>query len=276
MKIKVKMIGMDLDGTLLTTKKELTPYTKEVLMRAAKQGIVVMPATGRPLGGVPEELISLPYIHYAVTANGGRVVDVRNGRTMYECLVSASTAGKILDVFEHYDSMREIYYDGVGYTQEDAVKEIGKYLESPPMIEYLLATRKLVPDIRAKFEEENRSLDKVQGLFVTVEDRDAAREELKAIPGIEITGALDRNIEVNAAGVNKGIAMVRLGETLGIAKEEIMAFGDGANDLKMIRSVGIGVAMSNGIEEVKEAADYTALSNDEEGVARFIEEYVLI
>ena len=55
-----------------------------------------------------------------------------------------------------------------------------------------------------------------------------------------------------------------------------MAFGDGANDLKMIRSVGIGVAMSNGIEEVKEAADYIALSNDEEGVARFIEEYVLI
>lgn len=276
MKLKVRMIGMDLDGTLLTTRKELTPYTKDVLIRAAKQGIVVMPATGRPLSGVPEELGSLPGIRYAVTANGGRVVDIVSGRTLYECLVPAATAGKILDVFEHYDSMREIYYDGVGYTQEDAVKEIGKYLDSPPMIEYLLATRRLVPDVRAKFKKENRSLDKVQGLFVSVEDRDAAFEELKEIPGIEITGALDRNIEVNAAGVNKGIAMVRLGETMGIPGEEIMAFGDGANDLKMIRSVGIGVAVGNAIEELKEAADYIAASNDEEGVAHFIEEYVLI
>ena len=108
-----------------------------------------------------------------------------------------------------------------------------------------------------------------------MEDRDAAAEELKSIPGIVVTGALDKNIEVNAQGVNKGDALIDLGKRLGIRREDILAFGDGSNDYYMMQKAGTGVAMENGTEEVKEAADYVARSNDEEGVARFIEEYVL-
>lgn len=275
MKIKTRMIGLDLDGTLLTTQKELTSYTKDVLSRAMEQGVIVMPATGRPLSGVPEELMRLPGIRYAITANGGRIVDARTKETLYECLVSAEIARKVLDIFEHYDTLREIYYDGTGYAQEDALKAVDRYLESPPMARYITATRIPVPDVRVKFEAENRSLDKIQALFVTVEDRDAALKELRTVPDIEVTGALAKNIEVNARGVNKGKALVRLGEILGIKREEIMAFGDGSNDLYMMQEVGTGVAMDNGTKEVKEAADYIAASNDQEGVARFIEEYVL-
>lgn len=276
MKIKTRMIGMDLDGTLLTTQKEITAYTKEVLKGAIDQGIVVLPATGRPLGGVPKELLEFPGIKYAVTANGGRIVDVRTGESVYECLVQPETAEQLMDVFERYDTLREIYYDGIGYAQEDGLARIDRYLDSQPMIRYIMSTRRMVSDIRKKMREENRGADKVQALFASVEDRDAAKEELKAIPGIEVTGALEKNIEVNAQGVNKGSAMVRLGETMGIRREEIMAFGDGLNDLRMLKEVGIGVAMSNALEEVKAAADYIALSNDEEGVAHFIEEYVLV
>ncbi len=275
MKIKTRMIGMDLDGTLLTTQKELTEYTRSVLRKAIEQGIVVMPATGRPLSGVPKELLEFPGIRYAVTANGGRVVDIAAGKAMYEKLVPVDTARKVLEIFGHYDSLREIYFEGVGYASEEALRNIGRYLEEPPMAAYLVSTRVPVRDVMAKFEEENRSVDKVQGLFLSVEDRNLAIEELRAVPGIEITGALDKNIEVNAEGVNKGNAMVKLGEHLGIAREEIMAFGDGSNDLQMLREVGTGVAMSNAGEEIKAAADYIALSNDEEGVAHFIEEYVL-
>ena len=238
MKIKTRMIGMDLDGTLLTTQKELTAYTKDVLRRAIDQGIVVMPATGRPIAGVPKELLEIPGIMYAVTANGGRIVDVRTRETIYECLVQPETAERLMDVFEHYDTLREIYYDGIGYAQEDGLMRIDRYLDSQPMIRYMLSTRRTVSDIRKKMKEENRGADKVQGLFVSVEDRDAAREELKAIPGIEATGALEKNIEVNAQGVNKGSVMVRLGEWMGICREEIMAFGDGLNDLRRFNMRG--------------------------------------
>lgn len=272
---KVKLIGMDLDGTLLTTKKELTAYTREVLSRAVKQGIIVMPATGRPLRGITDDLLEFSGFRYAVTANGGRVLNIRTGETLFEELVPAETAGKVLEILGHYDTLREIYFDGVGYAQEDALQNISRYLEEAPMMEYIMRTRIAVPDLWAKFEEENRAVDKVQGLFTSLEERDMAIRELREVSGIEITGALKKNIEVNAAGVNKGRALLRLGELLGIRREEIMAFGDGANDLKMIKEVGVGVAMENAKDELKEAADYIAGSNDKDGVARFIETYVL-
>ena len=273
--MKVKLIGMDLDGTLLTSKKELTAYTKEILSRAVKQGIIVMPATGRPLKGITDDLLEFSGFRYAVTANGGRVVKLRTGEALFEELVPVETARKVLEVLGHYDTLREIYFDGTGYAQADKLKDIERYLEEAPMMEYIMRTRIPVPDLWAKFEEENRAVDKVQGLFVSLEERAMAIRELREVSGIEITGALKKNIEVNAAGVNKGRALIKLGELLGIRREEIMAFGDGANDLKMIKEVGIGVAMENAKDELKEAADYIAGSNDKDGVARFVETYVL-
>ena len=251
MKIKTRMIGMDLDGTLLKSDKELTQYTKDVLKRAIEQGIIVMPATGRPITGVPKELLEFPGIRYAVTANGGRVIDLEKNEAIVEELLPHDIAEVMLDVFEHYDTFREIYFDGVGYASRE------------------------VDDVRVKFDETKLPVDKIQALFTSVEDRDAARKEIEDVPGIEITGALPMNLEINAAGVNKGKAMIELGKLLGIPREEIMAFGDGNNDLKMLKEVGTGVAMENAIPSVKEAADYVTLSNDEEGVAKFIEKYML-
>lgn len=275
MKIKTRMIGMDLDGTLLKTNKELTAYTKDVLRRAIDQGIIVMPATGRPISGVPEELTKFPGIRYAVTANGARVIDMKKNEAIVEELLPHDIAEVMMQVFERYDTFREIYYDGVGYASKDALADIGKYLNVSAMANYITSTRVAVDDVREKFEETNLPVDKIQALFTSVEDRDAARKEIEDVPGIEITGALPMNLEINAAGVNKGKAMIELGKLLGIPREEIMAFGDGNNDLKMLKEVGTGVAMENAVPAVKEAADYVTLSNDEEGVARFIEKYVL-
>ena len=275
MKIKTRMIGMDLDGTLLTTEKKLTPYTQDVLKRAIAQGIIVLPATGRPVSGVPEEIMHFPGIRYAVTANGGRIVDVQENRTIYENLVPVDKAYAILSVFEKYDTLREIYYDGIGYSEETMLKNIHRYIEPGPMADYMVATRRPIPDVHAKFVETNRPVDKVQGIFASLADKDEALKELEKIKDIEITGALSQNIEINAKDVDKGNALLRLGQILGIPGEEIMAFGDGTNDRKMLEKVGTGVAMANGVPEVKAAADYITASNDEEGVARFIEKYVL-
>ena len=83
------------------------------------------------------------------------------------------------------------------------------------------------------------------------------------------------NLEINAPGVNKGMGLIQLGRLLGIEREEIMACGDGNNDLMMLKEVGFGVAMANGADEVKEVADYITLSNEEDGVAAAIEKFVL-
>ena len=86
---------------------------------------------------------------------------------------------------------------------------------------------------------------------------------------------MGHNVEVNAAGVDKGTGMLRLGRLLGIRPGEIMTCGDGNNDLPMIRAAGLGVAMGNAIDEVKQAADYITCTNDEDGAAKAIERFAL-
>ena len=112
---KIKMIGLDLDGTLLTDKKELTVRTREVLAKAIRSGIVVLVATGRPWMGVPEELREFPGMDYALTSNGARIIDTRTGNVIEEHLLSVKSAKKALEICRKYDTLQEVYFDGQGY-----------------------------------------------------------------------------------------------------------------------------------------------------------------
>ena len=273
---RIRMIGLDMDGTLLTTEKELTEHTREVLREAIDRGVVVLPATGRPLAGIPEEVLKFPGVRYAVASNGARIVDLKESRVLYEDLVPYETGRRVLEICSRYDSMLEIYYDGVGYAEEEKLKHLDEYVPRLPMARYIASSRRPVADVRAMHEERKAPTDKVQALFRTTEEcKKAWKEVEKEVPDIEITGALSNNIEVNAKGVNKGRGLMILGELLGIHREEIMAVGDGSNDIAMLREAGLGVAMENATEAVKAAADVVTLSNDQEGAAAAIEKYVL-
>lgn len=271
---KIKMIAFDLDGTLLTTDKKLTKYTADILKKAIDMGIEVVPATGRPLMGVPEMFFEFPGIRYIISSNGARIVSTENRSTLEGRLLSFEKAKEILAVFKEYDTMRDIFYDGQGYTEEEKFPELDRYFSSPAMIQYVRTSRTPVEDIDELFFKENRAVDKVQAIFASLSEREEAYERLRRLE-CEPSCSLRNNIEVNAAGVHKGTALLRLGERLGIKGEEIMAFGDGINDAKMLKTAGVGVAMANAVQEVKDAADAVTLSNDEEGVARYIESHVL-
>lgn len=275
MEHRIKMIGLDLDGTLLTDKKELTVRTKTALRRALELGITVLVASGRPWMGVPEELREFPGMRYALTSNGARIIDIKEGKVIEEHLLLPELAFKALAVCGKYDTLQEVYFDGQGYAQGDQMANVEKYHRNPSMCEYMRKTRIPVEDIRKLVEEENRGLDKVQALFADMGERARAWKELEEEKGLELVGSLRYNIEINAAGVNKGTGLINLGRRLGIRREEIMAFGDGDNDIAMLREAGFGVAMANAEDQVKEAADYITLSNEEEGVAEAIEKLIL-
>lgn len=269
------MIGLDLDGTLLTDRKEITPRTRNVISRAIAEGIVVLVATGRPWMGVPEELREFPGMRYALTSNGARILDVQENIILEEHLLPPDSAKKALEICGKYDTLQEIYFDGQGYAPADKMAKVECYHKNPNMWDYMRKTRIPVDDIFELLERENRGLDKVQALFADMEERRAAWKELEAESDLELVGSLKYNIEINAAGVNKGTGLVNLGRLLGIRREEIMACGDGDNDTVMLREAGFGVAMGNAEEQVKEAADYITLTNEEEGVAEAIEKFVL-
>lgn len=275
MKIKCRIIGFDLDGTLLNSEKHIAEHTREVLTRAVEQGIWILPVTGRPLGGLPKEVVEFPGVQYAITANGARIMETQTGGCLYERLVPVKTAEQIMEIFSDYDALREVYYDGKGYAEAEEFSRVGEYMRSPQMAAYVRVTRTPVPDIIQLIREKGQDTDKVQGVFKIDEERTEARKRLEAVEGIEVTGALSNNIEVNAAGVDKGNAILWFADHLGIPHEEVAGFGDGNNDIQLLKKAGIGVAMANATDQVKAVSDYITGTNDEDGVATFIEKYIL-
>lgn len=275
-KKKIKMVGLDMDGTALTTKKELLPYTIRTIRRAIDQGVVVLAATGRPVLGIPEDFRNIPGVKYALTANGARIMDLDTNQILFESLLPLKNAIQILDIFNKYDTLQEVYFDGQGYADKDKLENLNRYLLDLNMVEYMLKTRKTVTDIRRLVSEKNKDMDKVQALFSDLNDREKALEEIRQTQNVTIACSQATNIEVNAPGINKGSGLLRLGEMLGIRREEIMACGDGENDVDMLREVGFGVAVKNGCSAAKDAADYITGTNDEQGVAKAIEQFVLV
>jgi Cof subfamily protein (haloacid dehalogenase superfamily) len=273
--MQIRMVGVDLDGTLLNSRKELTAYTKRVITEAIERGVIVLAATGRPYIGVPEELMTLPGMRYALTSNGARILDTKTGETLVEHLLSQENAKKALEIFQKYDTLQEVYYDGQGYAEKDKLAHIERYHKNPNMWEYVRTSRKAVDDIRDVMRRENRSMDKVQALFAKMDERAKAWEELKQFQELALVGSLGYNIEVNSRGVNKGRGLLELGKLLGIRREEIMSVGDGDNDIAMLEESGLGVAMGNADSEVKQAADYITDTNDEDGAAKAIVRFVL-
>ena len=275
MKMEYKLLGFDLDGTILTGEKKLTARTKRALEEAIAQGMIVLPATGRPFSGIPKEIMEVKGIRYALTSNGARIVDAKDGSVVYEKPVPKEITEKILDIYDKYDTLQEAYFDREVYAQEDRLQEIYRYHKNPHMWEYVRSTRTVVPSIKKWYDEAKRDADKLQLMFADMQEMQRARKELEMIPGLVMTGSLGNNIEINAQGINKGIGMLELGRMLGITREEIMACGDGDNDLEMLKAVGLGVAMGNAEESVKAAADYVTDTNEEEGVAKAVEKFAL-
>lgn len=270
---KIKMIGLDLDGTLLTSDKRLLPFTRQVLTEAIERGILVLMATGRPYTGIPEELRNLSGMRYALTSNGARILDTQTGKVLIEHLLPLKSAKKALEILRKYDTLQEVYFEGQGYAEAKKLDQISRYHHNPHMWEYVRSSRKAVPSLPELIDRENQDMDKVQALFADMGELGQAWKELEQYEELVLVSSLGYNIEINAVGVDKGTGLMELGELLGIRPEEIMACGDGDNDIQMLERSGIGVAMGNAEEKVKAAADYVAETNDEEGAAKAIIKY---
>ena len=152
-----------------------------------------------------------------ISLNQGFGVVLRDGKCR-----RPENAIQILDIFNKYDSLQEVYFDGQGYADKDKLENLNRYLLDLNMVEYMLKTRKTVTDIRRLVSEKNKDMDKVQALFSDLNDREKALEEIRQTQNVTIACSQATNIEVNAPGINKGSGLLRLGEMLGIRREEIM------------------------------------------------------
>lgn len=274
--MKIKLIALDLDGTLLNNKKQLSKQNLEAMTACIERGIYVVPATGRTVEGIPEAFKGLPGVRYAITLNGGSVIDIETKQIIAERKLDNQKTLELLDIISEYHVMYDVYIDGRGISEERFYYHLDEFGVSPELQELVKTTRRVKPSIKEHVRETGVPVEKINLYFNNLEDRKRLREVLIQDPNIIVTSSLENNLEINALGATKGQGLLRLASHLGVGIDETMACGDGENDVTMIQTAGIGVAMANGDEELKAIADFVTASNEEDGVAQAIRRFALI
>lgn len=269
----IRLLALDLDGTVLNDEKHISPRTAAALAEAITRGVTVVPATGRTASGISPEFLSLPGVRYAVISNGARVEDLAAGKTLYRKYLPVGLALQAYDLLAEYDCTIDLFQDGKGYTTAENVAAFEARVPAN-LLPYLRSSRTLVGDMRGFLARQTEGVEKLTMFFQKEEERRQAWSRMEAL-GLTVVSSLPRNMELNAAGVNKGAGLLALAGALGIPPEATMACGDGGNDTAMLQAAGVGVAMGNAFDEVKAAADFVTATNNEDGVALAVEKFIL-
>ena len=275
MNAPIKLIALDLDGTLLDSEKRLSERNRAALERAAAKGVHVVPTTGRFFGMMPEAIRALPFVRYAITVNGAQVYDRETDTALARAEIPVATAIAAMEVLDGFDCIYDCYQENWGWMTDAMQRKADRYAPDAHYLRMIREFRKPVPELKAHLAAKGADVQKVMCFARDAADLPTIQGALAArFPELVLTRSTPNNVEINHALAHKGEAMRRLAEALGFGLESCMAFGDGLNDLTMVRDAGLGVAMANAAPEVLAAAKYTTLSNDDDGVAAAIERFL--
>lgn len=262
----IKLIASDLDGTLLNNACFITERTKEAIRKAREKGVLFTFATGRMFrSALPFALelgIDLPLITY----EGALVKSPTTKEVLYHCPLPVEWAKEVIAVGDREKLSINVYLDDAIYIHRET-QEIHDYCRT------VKVPFTKVDDLQSFLD---RDPDKV--IYIGEEEKLVTlwRElENKFKQQVHITRSTLHFLEFTNPQATKGYGINVLSRSLGIKKEEIMAFGDNFNDLPLLQSAGMAVAMGNATDELKQVADYITLPNNEDGVAKAIEKFVL-
>ena len=267
---KYKAISLDLDGTLVDSNKEIPKANKEAVWKAIDKGVAVILASGRPLFGVlpvAEKLELKKRGGYVLAYNGGNIWDCKEEKLVYSKNVPMECMEDICKVARKYDVSPLTYYNDLviseraedEYVMREAFCNSAKIMQVddiPSFVDFPEAKVLLV----GPHEKLLPAKEELEGMYSDV---------------LDLFFSMDFFLEVVPKNVGKDSSLDELLKIIGIQREELVACGDGMNDISMIKYAGLGVAMENAYPEVKEAADVIAPSNDDNGVAYVLEKYFL-
>ena len=264
------MIALDLDGTLTTSKKEVTEHTKDILQQAAQKGAVIVLASGRPTLGVAPiaDFLELDKVGGIVMAyNGGHIFDYKtkeiinlvtfNHDYIPEALEFSYKYNMPLITYSETEILTEGPLDEWSHREEiNCATTITKVSDLPSYVDFPIVKMMLAGDPEALKAPEKEIAAHFEGR-------------------LDVYRAEAHFLELMPKGINKSAGVAKIAEYLGIQREEVMACGDANNDIPMLEYAGLSIAMANASDSAKAAADFISRSNDEDGVAYAVEKFVL-
>lgn len=276
MKKQIRLVALDLDGTLLNTEKKITPRTRAALDQIRARGVMMVPVTGRPGKGLPQAVLDLPGLQYAVASNGATIRNVATGEILLEKHLAAADCLAVLEKSASFSMIREAFREGIGYLSQEDYDILCARYESSAMLDYLRETRRVLPGTVAEFlEADGGPVEELFFLTDSPQTKADLQRTLSDLPSIGFADPFPNDLEVIAGDIDKGEAFLYLLSLLGVDPDETLAMGDGGSDLPLLRAAGIGVAMGNAVDHVKAEADFVTTTCDEDGVAAALERFVL-
>lgn len=241
---EIKLIALDMDGTLLNDQHEISEANRQAIKEAQEKGIYVVLSTGRSLRKCEKHADSLALSSYLVTVNGSEIWDEKRGLVERNLVNSVS-----IQWMAELTQKHKIRYWAIS-TSRNWFDEMPEDIHGEEWLKFGFNIK-------------------------DVPTRDKILKELQARGEFELSNSTPTNIEVNPAGINKAKGLKLVCERLGINMKNVMAVGDSLNDLAMIEEAGLGIAMGNAQDTVKKAATWVTSTNNEDGVAKAIQKWVL-
>lgn len=273
----IKIIAMDMDGTLLNSRKVISPRTKESLLEAERAGMMLILASGRPTTGLMDfarELKMEEYHGLLVAYNGSKVVDCSDGKELFNQAMTVEEGKAVLEHMKKFDQVRPIIDHGeymyVNNVYHQMIQLDGKEFN---VMEYESRSNKFKlcekEDLAAFADFPlNKILTTADPEYLQAHYKEMM-EPFKDTLSCMFTGRF--YFEFTAKGIDKAKALDSVLTPMGYKREEMIAFGDGHNDASMLSYAGYSVAMANGVEELKAQADEVTASLDEDGIALVVE-----
>ncbi|MFC3932782.1 sugar-phosphatase [Streptococcus dentapri] len=268
--MSIKLVAVDIDGTLITSDRQITPQVFEAVQEAKAAGVKIVITTGRPIAGVQsllEELQLNEPDNYVITFNGGLVQDTSSGEELLK---------EVLSYDEYLDI--EVLANKLGI-HSHAITKDGIYTSNRDIGKYTVHESTLVNmPIFYRTPRELSDKEFVKAMYIDepeILDQAIAKIPEEFYERFTIVKSRPFYLEILRKTASKGEAVKHLAETLGYTLDETMAIGDEENDRAMLEVVGHPVVMENGTSALKEIARHITKSNDESGVAHAIRKWVL-
>lgn len=255
---KYKLIATDFDGTLLDDNHKVSKRNIATLLKYKSEGYKIVGATGRTLGGV-KNIIDINIFDYLILNNGGCIYDVNNKKVDYQIVIPKDIVAKITKELEEY-----VYQ--IDYCSINSYYTYKNKKNSP--LDFIIDIDSL--------DEIKEEVTKINLFLLDNDNIEKLCENINKNYNLYAFLMQDSNndlkiLTINPKGINKKNTLEKLGDFLNIPKESMIFFGDGLNDLEIIEWVGCGVAVENAFEEVKKKASAITKSNNDDGVAVFLE-----
>ena len=267
----IKLVAIDLDGTLLNSKKEISERNKATLAQAKAAGVKIVLCTGRPLAAIEIYLEALNLRDngdYSITFNGGLVQKNDTGEIIEKALMPLEAVHELYELATSLNVPLDILSDGLVMQLPASQEHISIYSQLNNLLMF------------ETYELAQLTTDQIYNKAVVAIDETYLDEQIQKIPSsfferYEIIKTRSNLLEFMPKGITKAYGISLLARDLGIKQEEIMTIGDEENDLPMIEYAGLGVAMENAVAKVKDMADVITDTNDNDGVAQAVEKFVL-